>query len=255
MPSLSPNRLRYLFARYGRRGRFERAEDLFPQVHLLPTRQRKFFPEITDEVFWQIYQIASPYSLVHVPGFFNLFQSMRHVSANRISGDIVECGCFLGGIAIFLGLLRRELGLSDKRIVLFDTFEGPPVGTKDIAFGRPTETTAALPRYRETAEANIVRHLGSSSGYDFIEGLVEETLPRTALGPLCLLRLDTDYYPSTKVELETLYPKLSGGGVLIVDDYGSHQGARRATDEYLAALDRPPLLNRVDAGVWAGVKP
>lgn len=255
MLSSLPNRLRYVLARYGRRGRFERAEDLFPQVHLLATRQRKSYPEIADETFWRMYEAASPYSLVHVPGFFNLYQSMRHVAANRIAGDIVECGCFLGGVAIFLGLMRRELGLTEKRIVLFDTFEGPPVGTRDVAFGRPTETTAALPRYRETAQANIARHVGTSEGYDFIEGLVEETLPHTPLGLLCLLRLDTDYYPSTRIEFETLYPKLSSGGVLIVDDYGTHQGARRATDEYLAALDKPPLLNRIDGGIWAGVKP
>lgn len=72
---------------------------------------------------------------------------------------------------------------------------------------------------------------------------------------MALLRLDTDFYSSTKIELEVLYPQLCPGGVLIVDDYGLFQGARKATDEYFAAADRKPLLNRIDVGVWAGVKP
>jgi O-methyltransferase len=76
-------------------------------------------------------------------------------------------------------------------------------------------------------------------------GPVEETLPRQSPGPLALLRLDTDWYKSTLHELEHLYPLLAGGGILIIDDYGHWQGARRAVDEYFA--DSPPLLlNRID---------
>jgi hypothetical protein len=97
--------------------------------------------------------------------------------------------------------------------------------------------------------------VGSTRGYRFVEGLVEQTLCRTETGALALLRLDTDYYSSTAVEYEVLYPRLVSGGVLIVDDYGMFQGSRRATDEYLARLDKPPLLNRIDLGVWAGIKP
>ncbi len=97
--------------------------------------------------------------------------------------------------------------------------------------------------------------VGSTDGYRFIEGLVEDTLPVTPTGDLALLRLDTDYYSSTAVEFDVLYPRLVSGGVLIVDDYGMFQGSRRATDEYLARLDRRPLLNRIDAAVWSGVKP
>ena len=67
--------------------------------------------------------------------------------------------------------------------------------------------------------------------------------------------LDTDYYESTAAEFQALYPRLAPGGVLIVDDYGMFDGSRRATDEYFATLSRPPLLNRIDVAVWAGVKP
>ena len=84
---------------------------------------------------------------------------------------------------------------------------------------------------------------------------VEETLPTLDIRIIALLRLDTDFYASTRAELEHLYGKLVRGGVLIVDDYGIVQGSRRATDEFLAGLPAPPLLNRIDGGVWAGVKP
>jgi O-methyltransferase len=75
---------------------------------------------------------------------------------------------------------------------------------------------------------------------------VEETLPTNAPGRLALLRLDTDWYESTKQELEHLYPRLEAGGVLIIDDYGHWDGARRAVDEYLEKTGQQLLLNRID---------
>jgi O-methyltransferase len=69
------------------------------------------------------------------------------------------------------------------------------------------------------------------------------------------LRLDTDDYASTRAELEALYPKLTPGGVLMIDDYGHFRGARRATDEFLEGQPRVPLLHRVSYAVRSGVKP
>jgi O-methyltransferase len=76
--------------------------------------------------------------------------------------------------------------------------------------------------------------------------MVEDTLPDQAPERIALLRLDTDWYASTKHELEQLYPRLAEGGVLIVDDYGHYEGARRAVDEYFRAAGEPVLLNRID---------
>jgi hypothetical protein len=83
---------------------------------------------------------------------------------------------------------------------------------------------------------------------------VEETLPARAPGKIALLRLDTDWYESTRCEMEHLYPRLSPGGVLIVDDYGHWQGARDAVDEYLAAHEEALLLARVDYTARIAVK-
>ena len=90
-----------------------------------------------------------------------------------------------------------------------------------------------------------------STGYEpsrvrYIKGRVEDTLPDEAPARIALLRLDTDWYESTRHELLTLYPRLSRGGVLIIDDYGYWQGARRAVDEYFTSHASPVLLNRID---------
>jgi O-methyltransferase len=94
-----------------------------------------------------------------------------------------------------------------------------------------------------------------ASRIHFVEGAVEDTLPDRAPGEIALLRLDTDWYASTKHELEHLYPRLVAGGVLILDDYGYWQGARRAVDEYFAAKGEPLLLNRIDGTARIAIRP
>ena len=231
------------------------ARELFPQIDEIATRQRQSFPEIEDETFWSAYEICKDYSLLHVPGFYNLYQSIDYSSKNRMSGAAVECGCFLGGAAAFMGLMRKRLGFKFD-IWLFDTFEGPPIGSTDIFVGgSPIETPALLPNYEKEVKATIAEIVGNTSGYRFIAGLVEDTVPKTRIDEIFLLRLDTDFYSSTVVELKHFYPRLLPGGVLIIDDYGTFQGSRKAVDEYMATLAVPPLLNRIDLGIWAGVKP
>jgi hypothetical protein len=99
-----------------------------------------------------------------------------------------------------------------------------------------------------------------STGYPidriyFVKGKVEDTIPLQAPDRISLLRLDTDWYESTKHELVHLYPSLCPGGVLIIDDYGHWQGSRAAVDEYFKDLSIPILLNRIDYTGRIGVKP
>jgi hypothetical protein len=229
------------------------AKDLVPQIDTLPTRQRASFPEISDETFWSLYAAASPYSLLHVTGFYNLFQSINYLARGNIPGDFVECGCFLGGAAIFMGLLCARIGL-DRPIHLFDTFDGPPLDQEDVVFGQ-RHTGHKLPPFEQTVRDNIGDAGADLTRYTFTKGRVEETLPSCTVKDIALLRLDTDFYSPTRAQLEYLYPRLAGGGVLIIDDYGMFDGCRRATDEYFRATTSRPLLNRIDIGVWAGVKP
>jgi len=196
-----------------------------------------------------------------------LIQAVEHVVQSGIPGDIVECGVWKGGsmMAAIFSLMR--LGDLGRTVRLYDTFDGmPPPAEIDRDFaGRSAEEQmrtedrgssfiwclAAL----ESVKRNVL-----STGYPahrihFIQGRVEETIPHQVPERIAVLRLDTDWYESTRHELIHLYPRLEPGGVLIIDDYGHWQGARRATDEFLAGLAIRPLLCRIDFTGRLAVKP
>jgi O-methyltransferase len=104
-----------------------------------------------------------------------------------------------------------------------------------------------------------VRKNMSSTGYPpdrihYVAGMVEETIPRSAPESISILRLDTDWYESTKHELIHLYPRLSRGGVLIIDDYAAFRGARKAVDEFIRENQLCLLLNRIDSDARIAVK-
>src|SRR5436309_1043008 len=105
----------------------------------------------------------------------------------------------------------------------------------------------------DRALAERLAALDPADRVHMVAGPVEETLPDHAPGQLALLRLDTDWYESTRQELEHLYPRLAHGGVLIVDDYGHWAGARRAVDEYFAR-EAPLLLSRIDYTARIAIK-
>lgn len=90
----------------------------------------------------------------------------------------------------------------------------------------------------------------------FVKGKVEDTLDQARNIPdaISFLRLDTDWYESIKKELETLYEKLVPGGILVVDDYGAFDGARKAVDDFFYKLLLPPFLSLIDTSARIGVK-
>jgi len=156
-------------------------------------------------------------------------------------------------------------GRTLPRLWIFDTFQGmPPPGSEDtISGGKVTagQVLLAAPEARAIASLDEVQRNLFSTGYPgelitFVKGRVEETLYDTSAVPnsLSILRLDTDWYASTKVELDVLYPRLSVGGVLLIDDYGHWDGARKAVDEFFASPERKVLLLPSDYTGRAGVK-
>jgi len=169
---------------------------------------------------------------------------------------------------MMMALTLQQPGETTRNIHCFDTFEGmPPPGEVDIHHETEVRAAAILSRqerrddslYWVIAPLDAVQLNIAATGYPadkvvYREGRVEETLPRQAPSEIALLRLDTDWYTSTRHELETLYPRLARGGVLIIDDYGFWRGARQATDEYLARSGVSILLNRIDETGRIGVK-
>jgi predicted O-methyltransferase YrrM len=102
--------------------------------------------------------------------------------------------------------------------------------------------------------ANLARTNYDPQLINFVLGPVEQTIPATMPSEIALLRLDTDWYESTRHELEHLWPLLRVGGVLIIDDYGHFQGARQAVDEFFGRQPHRPLLHRVDYSARVAVK-
>lgn len=196
---------------------------------------------------------------------FALRSAVRYIVQNGIPGDIVECGVWKGGSMMAVARTLLELGDRTRVLHLFDTFEGMPAPTASDVDYAGEEAQERL--HRSGKDANVwaiapleqVKRAVLSVGYDpdkfrFVQGRVEDTIPGEAPSAISLLRLDTDWYESTRHELVHLFPRLSPGGVLIIDDYGHWQGARRATDEYLAQHRIKLLLNRIDYTGRIGVK-
>jgi O-methyltransferase len=201
---------------------------------------------------------VAPYTLTSRERIAALANATEYVVRKGIRGDFVECGVWRGGSMMAIALILQRLGAADRRLWLYDTFTTvPPPGPKDAdVWGRSREQWARNARpggaaadHSELKRVEDVRSLLLTTGYapallTFVEGMVEKTIPANAPEQIALLRLDTDWYESTRHELEHLYPKLEPGGVLIVDDYGEFLGARQAVDEYFA--EDPVLLNRID---------
>jgi len=216
-------------------------------------------PPDLDSGFASLYESCAPFTMTSVERMFALYNAIEYIEAAGIPGDIVECGVWRGGSSRLAALKLRALGSSARTLHLFDTFEGMPAPT-DADVQHSTGETAAriLDRGERVEDANNewayaplsgVQRTMAETGYPrvkYIQGKVEETLPASAPAQIALLRLDTDWYESTRHELEHLYPRLADGGVLIIDDYGYWEGARKAVDEYFREAGRTILLNRID---------
>lgn len=213
-----------------------------------------------------------PYTMVTPERLIATVDSVEHVVRRGIPGALVECGVWRGGSVLAMVLTLQRLGVDDRDVYLCDTFTGmtEPTDEDTSAFDPPAVGT--FERARAGGERawswlfgddvfglEQVEALLASTGYPrgrlhFVVGPVEETLPEQAPEQVAVLRLDTDWYASTKHELETLYPRLSPGGVLILDDYGHWEGSRQAFDEYFAAAGGRPLLARTDYTGRLGIK-
>ena len=207
-------------------------------------------------------------SMVSVAGLFSTVAAAKYVAENEIQGDFVECGVWRGGNSIIAAEIFKRYSLN-KRVFLFDTFKGMTEPSQDdryIQDNRPALKDFIL-RQEETHNSwcfapldevrnNFRKRNLSEENIVFIEGPVEETLLERGVIPesISFLRLDTDWYESTKVELEVLYPLVTKGGVVVIDDYGFWSGAKKATDEYFSHGFTRPFFHATDETRRIGIK-
>jgi O-methyltransferase len=223
--------------------------------------------EFLGPEFEQALVRAQPFTMTSRERMYGLWQAVDYVSRAEIPGDFVECGVWRGGSSMLAALAFAQRG-DTRQMWLYDTFEGMTQPTqRDRLSDGQTAAERLAQQNRETGPdwayaslADVRANMGSITEYPservrFVQGPVEQTIPAEAPEQIALLRLDTDWYESTRHELEHLWPRLQSGGVLIIDDYGHWQGAREAVDEYLAAHSIKLLLNRIDYTGRLAVKP
>ena len=194
-----------------------------------------------------------------------LVESVRHLVRTDVPGALVECGVWRGGSMMAAAMTLLDLGVDDRDLHLFDTFTHmPEPGEEDWAH-TGEHASEILEQVRDSEafrylDFDGVRRNLLGTGYPedrihFVPGMVEDTIPGAAPDRIAFCRLDTDWYASTRHELEHLWPRISPGGVLLVDDYGHFLGCRQAVDEHLRAHGPDLFLHRIDYSGRLVVKP
>ena len=234
------------------------------QLRIHPDRRPRPFPEATDEEL-ELCSKFKPYTRTSRERQWTLLRALEYVERRGMPGDIVECGVWQGGNMMMAKAFLKNSAIK-RRFWLFDTFEGmaAPTDHDKASDGRDAASLYQARRKENRTEwcfaplsdvtENFRRHALLDDAVVFRKGMVEDTLKASDLPEeIAILRLDTDFYESTKVELDVLYPRLKAGGVLIIDDYGNWLGARKAVDEYFA--ESGPLFLPVDSSLRMAVKP
>jgi len=218
---------------------------------------------IIDEVYWDRV-MGTPLALA------NLIEAVRYIEDRKIQGSIVEAGVWRGGSVIAAIKVLQNQNSFNRDVYLYDTFEGM---TKPSKYDRRANDSESALKLKWKASSEILQQKGYEGGVaaaatiedvqnginllkypsnkiHFIKGKVESTLYdiRNLPSKIALLRLDTDWYESTKVELEVLWPLLSSNGVLILDDYDYWDGCKKAVDEYFFSINENPFKIRMDHG-------
>jgi len=225
-------------------------------------------------------RVVRQHTMLPYARLYSLYDQAVYCETAGIAGSFVECGTWKGGAAGLMALANLAYGKTPRHLHLFDSFEGIPEpdeaidGAKAVnqarAVGAGTrgrlvpltnfyESPGALQTNRDLLE-NII-------GYDpaylhYHQGWFQDTLPRVAgeFGEIAILRLDADWYASTKVCLDSLWRWVVSGGFIIIDDYGCYEGCKKAVDEFLkregiSSYLQRPYLHRIDSEGRYLIKP
>ena len=228
---------------------------------------RESYPADFSVTNIEICDAVKPYTMTGSARVNALIDAVLYIAANKITGAMVECGVWKGGSAMAMMLSLMKLGDESRYFYLYDTFTGMSTPSDDDVSlqGDKAHDTFSKLKISEDVSGwcfsplEEVKQNVFSTGYNkdkihFIKGKVEDTIPENIPQSIAILRLDTDWYESTKHELIHLFPLLQPNGVLIIDDYGHWEGARKAVDEYISENNIRILLNRIDYSGRIGIK-
>lgn len=225
--------------------------------------------ELDDtEISYLRHVVANKYTMTSLERLINTIKACRYVVENEIPGDFVECGVWRGGHGILAKLMFQRLD-PNRSVWMFDTFAGMTAPDElDVSVKSDVNSHEIFKKsQREThnewcyASLEEVKHncVNSNLKLDqikFVQGDVTETLKfkKNLPGAISILRLDTDFYDSTKIELEVLYPLVEKGGVITIDDYGYWRGSKLAVDQYFSRGNYKPLFNIIDSSGRSAIK-
>jgi len=208
----------------------------------------------------KIIDFVKPYTLTDHQRLKSLLDGVEYIIKNKLPGSFVECGVWKGGSMMAVAKKLQDLNADDRDIFLFDTFEGMSAPSEhDISQTGFNPLDESKSKHMENpldlVKANLYKTNYPKSKIHFIKGKVEDTLSKYDTGEIAILRIDTDYYESTKTEMESLFPKIIKGGIIIIDDFGSWLGARKAVLEYIEKNKIQIYLNRIHPlGARIGIK-
>lgn len=227
------------------------------------------FAKDMDSGFRSIWKDCASYTMTSIERTYGLYKTVEYVVNAKIPGVFVETGVWRGGSVMAAALSFQRFGDTSREFYLYDTFEGmsePSLRDAMIGNNYPAKRLWETFRNRREQErwmcyASLeeVRKSVLSTSYPenkftFVKGKVEDTLPGVMPEEISILRIDTDWYNSTYHALKHLFPLLSSGGVLILDDYGHWRGAREAADQYFEEEKVSIFLNRIDGAGRIGIK-
>jgi hypothetical protein len=212
------------------------ARRIGPVKRLMWHRSAFFDPDMV-----RVFDIVRPYTMLSGGQLHNAVEVVRNVERRQIPGALVECGVWRGGCSALMAWVGRP-----RTMWMFDSFEGlPDPGPLD---GTEAEQYAGRVVASENDAREVLAKVGVTA--EIRKGWFESTVPRASgeIGPIAVLRLDGDWYESTKVCLEHLYDLVSPGGVIILDDYDRWPGCRTAVDEFLSSRKIVVEMSRISAG-------
>lgn len=232
-------------------------------------------PDITE--YRSALDLVRKNTMVPDSGLESLYDQVRYCEEAEIDGALVECGVWKGGSVGMMALANLRWGKKRRQLHLFDSFKSicEPDARVDgeralrevrqfSPDGGTTGQLCPLDGFYDSmggpgSVEEVSNLLEEKIGYPKLStrihiGWFQDTLPLVArdIGAIALLRLDGDWYASTKICLEHLAAKVVTGGIVVIDDYGTYDGCRKAVDEYLQSFSRKPYLHRVadDIRYW-----
>lgn len=236
-------------------GRSKLIKETYKKIEFLSSL---LYSDLFDFAKISLFIKTYPYTMVGYQRLSNVYELSNLIEKNKTAGAFVECGVWKGGCAAVMAYVAQKFG-SGRKTWLLDSFEGLPEPTaedgkiaKDYAMNKVEGNLKTINKCVGTikdAEDILFKILKlDKKNIEISKGWFQDTLPKDKekMGKIALLRLDGDWYESTKCCLENLYENVIIGGYIVLDDYGHWEGARRALDEFFAEKKIKPDLIKID---------